>query len=73
MHWISVTDRLPKDDEHVLVYDDGEGRCVGYHTPKGWWSYPCHDAYDTSLLDVMYWMPLPKPPGLSLEDSKSDS
>ena len=62
MEWINVNEIMPEDDEHVLVYDDGEGRCVGYHTHIGWWSYPAQDAHDTSLLDVTHWMPLPKYP-----------
>ena len=46
--WISVKDRLPEEDEEVLVYwDDGFeiGRYVGGEVGEN-----------------IYWMPLPEPP-----------
>lgn len=64
MEWISVEKQLPAYDQHVVVYDAGEGICVGYYTKyKSWYSYPTGlYCADNSLMDVKYWMPLPEKP-----------
>lgn len=73
--WISVNDRLPKDDmrvedgDRVLVIVSGRPkkhvRCVNaceiaeYYYEDGWY----FDAYpDWKNPQVTYWMPFPEPP-----------
>jgi hypothetical protein len=36
MKWISVEDRLPIDDESVLVWDKKCGATFGYYVDKDW-------------------------------------
>ncbi len=57
--WISVKDRLPEDDTHVLI-NDGDNTGIGVYdiedelwTAQTWWS-----EYHL----VSHWMPLPNPP-----------
>lgn len=58
--WISVTERLPKSFEDVLVCDATGGfRDVCYL--EGGKSWVAH-AYRYELDDVTHWMPLPEPP-----------
>lgn len=67
--WISVNDKLPPDNEFVLVYvygqikvyfyavsDDGQERCHWWEDEGG--SFHSDIADD----DVTHWMPLPQPP-----------
>lgn len=62
--WISVKERLPDDDEAVLMYDDYQDRrlpLIGWYEKYG--SAP--GFYDPNLsfrLVVSHWMALPKPP-----------
>jgi hypothetical protein len=63
-HWIPVTERLPKDNERVLI-----ARVIGKNEPlvvqqafrssNGWWK-----VFGTNLRDksVKFWMPMPTPP-----------
>jgi len=61
--WISVTDRLPEDDTHVLVYDTKEGMCRGYIYLQSWSHWPLGSfAGDGCLFCVTHWQPLPEPP-----------
>lgn len=62
--WIPITERLPKDNERVLI-----ARVIGKNEPlvvqqafrssNGWWK-----VFGTSLRDksVKFWMPMPEPP-----------
>jgi hypothetical protein len=65
MEWISVNDRLPEEDEDVLVMTaEGKFASGGMHVASldedGVW-YPSHgDGWE--FPDVTHWMPLPKPP-----------
>lgn len=76
MEWISVKDRLPPDDEDVLVYHlDDKHITVGYFNSDNVKSYIESDG-NTFYIDngweteipwapkgsVTHWMPLPKPP-----------
>ena len=58
-HWISVKDRLPENDNDVLVYDTDCGIVIG------WYDKEIGDfaADFISPLDaVTHWIPLPEPP-----------
>lgn len=62
--WIRVIDRLPKDREECLtVSNDGKLGIYSYDE-----DYGCFSAYNGMILayDVIYWMPTPKPPVLSM-------
>lgn len=62
--WISVKDKLPKNDDYVLITDSHGFTVVGYFWPfgssmyrnKGTWYYGDHEQF------VTHWMPLPTPP-----------
>lgn len=59
--WISTTDKLPPDDNEVLVYvNNPELRSVGSLITtaafcEGYW-------LGVENCNVSYWMPLPEPP-----------
>jgi Protein of unknown function (DUF551) len=64
--WISVKDRLPKDDEVVLVYLDEKDtyydtRCTTAKYDGIRWvtDHFCESSY---IENVTHWMPLPLPP-----------
>ena len=67
--WISVNERLPKNEQHVLCavewYPDGETNIIsGCRYKDGVWETiieaPLYD-YWTELADVLAWMPYPEP------------
>lgn len=67
--WISVEERLPKDEKSVLAYygfdNDGDGDLGMMFT--GTLSYFCFDPdphwqHASCNLVVTHWMPLPEPP-----------
>jgi len=61
--WISVKDRLPPDDEHVLIFIPCyPGISLGsFHSDYGW-----NDRCDSIQMPhdnkVTHWMPLPETP-----------
>ena len=60
--WISVEDRLPPAGERVLTTD---GAFVGemYINKRGKWQrYNVNDSALLMALDILWWMPMPKPP-----------
>ena len=65
--WISVEERLPKDERPVLTFVGYEDTLVGFMTVG---CYFCFDAqphwqWDGLLKDeqrTLFWMPLPPPP-----------
>ena len=63
--WVSVKDRLPKNDWRVLVYDKYLGIAEGYYISADdtWWLY-----YPVKRIFPSYWMPLPEPP--EVEDER---
>lgn len=75
--WISVTERLPEDEQEVLVIAHGWGRrlvYVGSHkrveAQKSWLTGIANKSSEWSLWGwsylkepiVTHWMPLPQPP-----------
>ena len=64
--WIPVTERLPETGIDVIAYMDNsiESRIVpamyGKNRNKYYW-WDC--IFNTELLSVTHWMPLPEPPG----------
>ena len=51
----------PKNGKQVLLFDDGEGVCIGQYTnfyESSLWS---NDQRNLTL-DPTHWMPLPQPP-----------
>lgn len=64
-HWISVKDRLPAKHERVLIYDS-----VCHNIYMAWrdddlgeWF---SEEYLPDFLNITHWMPLPKPPEVTL-------
>ncbi len=63
--WISVKDRLPEDDQSVLMYEMGQ---TGLPL-IGWFEvnadvpgfYIAH-SFQNARVHVTHWMPLPEPP-----------
>ena len=54
--WVSVDDRLPKEDDIVLICEaENEIRTAQYHDGE-WWDNGCVFVF------VTHWMPLPTPP-----------
>jgi hypothetical protein len=68
--WISVKDRLPKEDVAVLVYGqvlndppDVIGVRRRYNGDQDWkHTWESEDGFIYREDDVTHWMPLPKPP-----------
>lgn len=65
MNWISVKDRLPEDEEAVLVYyrfdDESKMSFYGILTYYVDEPYP-HWQHEGIGLKITHWMPLPEPP-----------
>ena len=61
--WVSVEESLPEPGERVLATDCG---FVGefYINKRGQWQrYNVNRPELLMALDILYWMPLPEPPG----------
>jgi hypothetical protein len=57
--WVKVDDRLPEEEESVLLCD-GFSICIGHifdSENKYWWNSP-----DIMMNDITHWMPLPELP-----------
>ena len=65
--WISVEDRLPKDERPVLTFVGYEDALVGFMTVGCYFCFDeqPHWQWDGLLKDeqrTLFWMPLPEPP-----------
>lgn len=71
MEWISVEDRLPEENEQVLI-TDGSDVFYAYKYYYEGWDYQIAEDFDgeegvfsTNAMKekhVTHWMPLPEPP-----------
>lgn len=59
MQWISVKDRLPEDEEEVLIYEVGE-MYIATYTIKLFFTDFNED--NVAIRHPSHWMPLPEPP-----------
>ncbi len=53
--WISVKERLPKENTKAIVITEDKQMLVASYTSFGW-MYPCYGEEPT------HWVPLPEPP-----------
>ena len=62
--WISVTERLPVEEEKVLVYIDERMHIVTFSpTNQQFNNYDCLQYDEHNVFNgVTHWMPLPEPP-----------
>lgn len=59
--WISVEERLPEDDDDVLIFSNERVIFVGCYKNGQWISYSLYAIYGNV---VTHWMPLPSTEGL---------
>lgn len=56
--WIPVAERLPEDDDDVLIMSSGSISMGYYSTYNEYWA----DYINVYYNDVTHWMPLPEAP-----------
>lgn len=58
--WIPVKEKLPEDEQLILLFDEGEGIVIGFYRKGGFFAA----AYDCNyrLGYTTAWLPLPAPP-----------
>lgn len=62
MQWIDVKDKLPLDNERVII-SCNEGICTARLLDEYWQMDPIGSyATDGCIFDITHWMPLPEPP-----------
>ncbi len=77
--WIPVSERLPKDEEYVLVcYSNGDIRTAYYYIDTSVYETEFEDSCDTGWYDyteefmldqdVIAWQPLPQPYNMESEE-----
>lgn len=63
MEWIGVKDRLPGENEDVLIWSMSGIHLVTFWTDNnGIDRWTEEGNFTISMPSVMFWMPLPKPP-----------
>jgi hypothetical protein len=69
MEWISIKDRLPEQNQNVLIIDIHKRMATAiYSKEKECWDPGYFDCWDTDhccgreLDETTHWMPLPEPP-----------
>lgn len=68
-HWIPTSERMPEDEERVLVWSDfWKAREIGRYDSelRQWW---CCNGRAWPWYEITSWMPLPEPPE-SAKDAK---
>ena len=60
--WIPVTERLPEQGERVLATDGGFVGELYVNSLGQWKRYNVNDHSLLMALDILWWMPMPKPP-----------
>lgn len=60
--WISCSEKLPEDDEIVLVSDGIDYAIAFWRSDANAWDDPWHGWLDSFEFDVRAWMPLPELP-----------
>lgn len=61
--WIRVSDRLPEEDETVIVHDKDHGVDVAYYEGGGiFFQLKVEGDYCDNFSGVTHWQPLPDPP-----------
>ena len=58
MEWISVDERLPEQEQRVLVWSQSNGLHIAYLDLWRQW----RDSDDNPGKKITHWMPLPEPP-----------
>jgi len=60
MEWISVKEKLPEDNERVLIFENRYNNqyTALYYKERNWFIVKDYMPAE----DVSHWMPLPKPP-----------
>lgn len=59
--WIPCSEKLPEDDEVVLVSDGIDYAVAFWRSDAEAWDDPLHGWLDSFEFDVKAWMPLPEP------------
>lgn len=59
--WIPCSERLPEDDEVVLVSDGVDYAVAFWRSDADAWDDPLHGWLDSFEFNVKAWMPLPDP------------
>jgi len=68
--WIPVSERLPKDGQHVLFCDIDNDIMVGYHVKGRPDTHFSQDGTYEDMKNVRAWMPLPEPHKTESEDKE---
>lgn len=67
MGWIKCSDRLPQEEENVLLIDFNGDIFAGYFTGKDKWEQPEFQTIPANEYDEVcsatHWMSLPEKPG----------
>ena len=58
IEWIPVSERLPDEEQRVLVWSQSNGLHIAYIDLWRQW----RDADDNHGKKITHWMPLPEPP-----------
>jgi len=65
MEWISVKDRLPEDDQCVLMFEKGQDclPTIGWYEERGCIAgFYVSSSFTNIRMHVTHWMPLPQEP-----------
>lgn len=60
--WISVKDKLPRDNDSVIAYRSKKGASNMYVNNDGWYQDGWGEISGETYSDITHWQPLPEPP-----------